>query len=200
MRFSILNRALINDPNRIESLKILFDRLHRDTDMNWEPLFWLQYSILMTKADDLKSAEAFIRTAYSRADRSPGFQTFQIDTYTLKLLLLIEQREKNASVVTRFEEITEKLERVRSIIGEPDRRYHAIQVLEGIEPFVAARILSLSTNEKKVLVYHINLLNDNLDKLPFDDQIATGSKDIQISIARAKQRILLSSAPAQGQK
>lgn len=195
MRFSILNRALINNPDRIEVLRGLFDRLRRDKDMNLEPLFWLQYSILMTEADDLKSAEGFIRTAYSRADKSPGFRTFQIDTYALKLFLLLEQREKDAPVVSRFEEISEKLERVRAIIGEPDRRYHAIQVLEGIEPFVAARIQNLSTGDKNVLVYHINLLNDILAKLPPDDQIATGSKDIQSSILRAKRRVLLSAHP-----
>ena len=195
MRFSILNRALVNNPNRIDALRVLFDRLRRDKDMNLEPLFWLQYSILMTEAEDLKSAEGFIRTAYSRAEKSPGFQTFQIDTYALKLFLLLEQREKDAPVVSRFEEINEKFERVRSIIGEPDRRYHAIQVLEGIEPFVAARIQHLSTGEKNVLVYHMNLLNDILANLPSDDQIATGSKDIQFSISRAKRRILLSTHP-----
>ena len=185
MRFSILNRALINDPDRIEALRSLFDRLRRDTDMNMEPLFWLQYSILMNEAGDLKSAEGFIRTAYSRAERSPGFQTFQIDTYALKLFLLLEQGDKNAPVVTRFDEISEKLERIRSIIGETDRRYHAIQVLEGIEPFVAARIQDLAIAEMNVLVYHINLLIDILDNLPHDDQIATGSKDIQYSLSSA---------------
>lgn len=140
MRFSNLKRALKHDPNYSSSLRDLFERLHRDIGVNEEPLFWLQFSILMTDADDLSAAEVFINTAYKRAEASPGFQTFQIDTYALKLLLLIEQRIGGDDSVGRFKDIIDKLGRVRSMIGEESRRFHAIEVLKEIEPFVAARI------------------------------------------------------------
>ena len=94
MRVSLLNRALSGDPDRLVAMKRLFERLRRDVDVNREPLFWLQYSILMTEDEDLVTAETFIRNAYSKALNSPGFHTFQIDTYALKLFLLIERKEE----------------------------------------------------------------------------------------------------------
>lgn len=190
MRFSTLDRALRNDPNRISSLLGLFDRLHRDIDVNQEPLFWLQYSILMTVADDLPAAEGFIRTAYARAAANPGFKTFQIDTYALRLLLMIEQRAKDGNKVSRFDQIIEKIERVRSMIGDESRRFHAIQVLEGIEPFVAARVSALSIAEKNSLVYHLNFLTDSLNRLSPSERAQTGSDQISASVVRANEIIL----------
>jgi len=194
MRFSVLKRALSNDPDHLSSLVSLFDRLRRDIDVNQEPLFWLQYSILMTAADDLPAAEGFIRTAYERAAASPGFQTFQLDTYALKLLLLVEQRAEGANKNERFEEIIKNMERVRSMIGDESRRFHAVQVFEGIEPFVAARVSAFSTTEMNALVYHLALLIENLDQLSPDDRAQTGSDQVRASVIRAKERILAHSA------
>lgn len=194
MRFSVLDRALRNDLNRLGPLISLFDRLHRDIDVNQEPLFWLQYSILMTAAGDLPAAESFIRTAYARASASPGFQTFQIDTYAIKLLLQTEQSDGDANKVTRFDQIIEKMERVRSMIGDESRRSHAVQVLEGIEPFVSARISAFSTAEMNTLIYHLNLLIENLDQLSPEDRAYTGSDQVRASVVRAKERILAHSA------
>ena len=196
IRFSFLYRALTNDPNRIEALKALFDRLRQNEEMNREPLFWLQYSILMTEADELEAAEAFIRTAYSRAAASPGFQTFQIDTFALKLFLLAEERDKEGNTIGRFEDIVERLDRVRSMIGEENKRYHAVQVLEGVDPFVAARVSQMSLGEKKALMYHIDLLADSLRKLTRDDEEEPGADRIRGALVRAKQRIVESAVTA----
>lgn len=190
MRFSTLDRALRNDPHRITSLLGLFDRLHRDIDVNQEPLFWLQYSILMTTADDLSAAEKFIETAYARASASQGFQTFQIDTYALGLFLEIERRADGQGNVSRFDQIIEKIERVRSMIGDESRRSHAVQVLEGIEPFVAARISAFSIHEKNILVYHLSLLIENLARLSPDERAQTGSNQIKASVTRAKGKLM----------
>lgn len=103
MRFSFLEAATRENSERLVLLDGLYDRMHRDMGVNEEPLFWLQYSILMTAVDDLVSAEAFIRTAYARAAQSPGFQTFQIDTYALRLLLLIEARATKSGLIERFD-------------------------------------------------------------------------------------------------
>ena len=190
MRFSNLERALINDSNRLESLAILFARLHRDIEVNREPLFWLQYSILMTASANLEAAESFIRTAYSRAEDKPHFRTFQIDTYALKLFLLIETQSNDAPTVIRFDEITEKLEKVRSMLWEESRRYHAIRVLDGIEPFVVERMVTLTASEKMALVEYLGFLIKDLDQLPGDVQLETGSEAIRNSVNRARERII----------
>ncbi len=190
MRFSILNRALVKEPRRIELLIGLYEKLRRDIDVNKEPLFWLQYSILMTAADDLYMAEDLIRTAYARAKDSPGFLTFQIDTFALRLMLLIEQREVSGETVQRFDQIVGKIDEIRQMIGEESRRDHAIQVLMEIEPFVRARLIALSTAERTSLVYHLALIQQELGSLSDIDRARTGADKVSESVGRARQAIV----------
>ncbi len=190
MRFKVLSDALRKFDNFSSALGDLFDRLRRDIDVNREPLFWLQYSIFMTDCGDLATAEDFIRTAYARAESSPGFQTFQIDTYALRLLLTIEQGSTSDTGVSRFTEIVDKLDRVRQMLADESRRFHAIQVLEGIEPFVRGRLRSFTRQELTGLTYHINLLVDQLEVLAPDARAITGSDGIKASLERAKASIL----------
>ena len=195
MRFSNLEKALANDLDRLDSLSHLFDKLHRDIEVNQEPLFWLQYSILMTASENLDAAERFVRTAYSRAADRPKFRTFQIDTYALRLFLQIESRLDKSSTVERFDEIIGNLEKVRSMIWEESRRYHAVRVLEGIEPFVIRRVSGLSGVERGGLTQYLDLLITDLDGLPESVQMETGSMGVRNSVSRARERLVLSQAP-----
>ena len=190
MRFSNLRRALGKDPDRLDKLAHLFDKLHRNIDVNMEPLFWLQYSILMTASEKLESAEGFIRTAYSRAEARPQFHTFQIDTYALRLFLMIEIKSKESSTVERFDEIVDKMEKVRSMIGSESQRYHAIRVLHGIEEFVRERMDALTQSEKNALVEYLGLVISDLDKLPLSVQSETESVEIRNSVNRARERLM----------
>jgi hypothetical protein len=190
MQIGNLKRALYKYPNYQFELIGLFDRLHRDIDVNEEPLFWLQYSILMVDVEDLPAAESFLETAYSRAAGSPGFLPYQIDTHALRLMLLIEQRNSGESVVTRLARIVEKTEIVLSMIGDESHRYYAVRVLEDIEPFVAARISVLSITEMNVLVFQFSRLIEQLERLTPDARAQSGSDEVKASIVRAKERIL----------
>lgn len=185
MRFSFLNRALRNDPESDNALMGLYERLRHDITVNNEPYFWLQYSILMDATDNLAAAEKFIDTAYDRATMISGFKTFQIDTYALGLLLRIEKSGADQNSVQRFDQIIEKIERVRSMIGNESHRFHAYKALEGIEPFISARIKVLSTPEKNSLVYHLNFLISALSDLSPEDQALTDTNKIMSSIERA---------------
>ncbi len=190
MRVSLLRRALRGDADRVAAMKALFERLRRDVDVNREPLFWLQYSILMTEDEELGTAERFIRTAYERASENPGFHTFQIDTYALKLFLLIEEKERDGDRVKRFDEIVNKVERVREIFGEESRRLHAIQVLKGIEPFVAARLAALSNGEKMALVQHLHLLVQDLDGLGLEGADREEWRQARVGVSASLTRIV----------
>jgi hypothetical protein len=85
MQIGTLRRVLRNESNAYERLLELFERLHRDVYVNQEPLFWLQYSILVLEKGDLRAAEGFMDTAYARASANPGFLTFQLDTHAVRL-------------------------------------------------------------------------------------------------------------------
>ena len=178
MRFSVLHKALRDNRNRISLLSDLFERWRQDSLMSKEPLFWLQYAILMTESNELDTAESFIDMAYSRAAELDGFQTYQIDTYALKLMLTIETRSVQSSGVLRFGRIMEKLDRVRSMIGDDNHRAHAVEVLSEIEPFVSARIASITRKERVTLVYQAALLKQKLRALSHEERVATGAGQV----------------------
>ena len=190
MRFSILSRALVNSPQRFEYLVGLFEKLRRDMDVNGEPLFWLQYAILMTAADKLEIAEDLIRTAYARAAENPGFLTFQIDTFALRLLLLIERADVDSNTVSRFGEIIEKMTQVKAMIGKESSRDQAVQVLGGIEPLIAEKGEVLSVSEKSTLIYHLALVQADLEGLVKADDTRMCVAKVLDSIMRARKLLL----------
>lgn len=150
----------------------LFEKLYRDIDVNAEPLFWLQYSILMMDVGDLTTAEQFIGTSYSRAKAVAGFRTFQIDTHALRLYLRIEQKEHSDRNVERIEKILEVLEKVVSMAGEESHRHFVLRVIRDIEPFINKRMRALSISERNALLVQIdrliNTLQMNTDQIDFD--------------------------------
>jgi hypothetical protein len=194
MRFSALERSLSNHSDLFSLLATLFEKLRRDTAVNKEPLFWLQYSILVSNGGDLRAAESFIETAYARADEIPGFQTFQIDTYALRLFLLVEQAAQGEPAVRRIDKIVDMLDQVRVMISDESRRVHAIEVLAGVEPFVEARLSALGQGERVTLTYHLNLLISSLERLSPDDRAQTASDGIRASLMRARDRLVAARA------
>ena len=185
MRFSPLYQAFRNDIRRLERLTDLFELWRRDDLINREPLFWLQYAILKTEANDLQLAESFIETAYSRAHEIPGFRTYQIDTYALRLLLILETRATDTGPVRRFDRIIDKLEQVRPMIGDANYRWHAVQVLAELEPFVALRAGSMSNGERIALVYQLRLLLQKMQLLPDEARAETGADKVTKKVERS---------------
>ncbi len=183
MRVAAL-KTILSGQNRLETIEKLFQRLQRDIDINAEPLFWLQYAILSSEMNEFAQAERFLETAYERASTSRSFETFQIDTYALRLLLTIEERS-NADEVVRFGAIMQKSELVLSMITDQNRRWHAIQVLEGFEPFVRARARVMSTTERNALVFQLNRLQSALEVLSPQIRAETGSDSTKRSLASA---------------
>lgn len=173
----------------LETIELLFQRLQRDIDVNKEPLFWLQYAILNSEMQNLSEAEHFLQTAYKRAASSPGFETFQIDTYALRLLLQIEERDESDNVV-RFDSILEKSELVLAMIRDLNRRGHAIQVLDGFEPFVRSKAKVMSKTERNALIFQISRLEKALEELPADARAETGSDAIRRSLSRARAHVV----------
>lgn len=185
MRFSPLYQAFRNDVGLIERLTDLFERWRRDDLINKEPLFWLQYAILKTEANDLELAESFIETAYGRAREIPGFRTYQIDTYALRLLLIAETRSADAGPVTRFDRIIDKLEQIRPMIGDTNYRWHAVQVLAEMEPFASIRAASMSNGERIALTYQLRLLLQQMRLLSDEARDETGAAKIEKKVERS---------------
>ena len=71
------------------------------------------------------------------------------------------------------------------MIWEESLRFHAIQVLDEIKPFVVSRLCALSYEEKRTLNQHLQLLEKNLTDLPEIVQGETGSEMIRRNILHA---------------
>jgi hypothetical protein len=89
MQIGFLSRTLTHLPNYDREMNDLFERLRHNSEIYAEPLFWLQYAILLTD-NDKPTAENFIATAYERAKQREGYLTYQIDTFALRSALLVE--------------------------------------------------------------------------------------------------------------
>ena len=190
LQYSNLLELFDREVNANEVIRHVYERLRYDERINDEPLFWLQYAIAMAEADELQIAEQFIRTSYERAARRTGFRTFQIDTQALRILLLIETKEKTRGPVVRLQQILEKLELINSMLGEESHRTYAIRVLEFVGPFVEKRRHDLSLPEGTALTFWLTKVSETLGSLPLEYRARAGTDSSKVKLDLARQLLL----------
>lgn len=189
MQVSNLKR-LVKGASQGALLAGLFDRLHRDVGVNGEPLFWLQYSILMMDLGELAAAERFLGTAYSRADSLPGFKTFQIDTHALRILLILETIDTDSENVTRFEQILNQLNKAASMLGEISHRSFVLRALKELEAFVKARARALATAECNGLLVQLERIIVLLKSVTPEEDAYAESQEALAKVDSARNTIL----------
>jgi hypothetical protein len=183
MQVSFLRNILLSWSNADRTIEEIFEKIRHDSIVNMEPLFWLQYSILMVDRD-IDISEDFVRTSYVRAGAMPGFQTYQIDTFALHLFLRAEILSTGNSVV-RFDDISERVEAVAQMLSDSSHRYYAINALSEFESFVRSRSPVFTDHQKLRLVYHLRKTARALADLPTSYKAESGSEATRISIERA---------------
>lgn len=184
-----LANFLKNHPNRDTMIEDLYERARSHKHISAEPLFWLQYSIFMQERREWSVAEKLMETAYRRGNERPGFQTYQLDTNSLSLLVDLEISDTTSDSVRRFERLVELLEKVRSMLAEGNHRGHALRALNKLERLVRGIKHKLSNSEAATLTYHLHLLEQALDSFEIAVKIETGSDQAKESMVRA--RVLL---------
>jgi hypothetical protein len=189
MQVSFLSHTLGRLPNYHDDMHALFERLRQNNNINQEPLFWLQYAILMMDTNK-DTSENFIATAYERAKAREGFLTYQIDTFALRLALAAEA-ESRANQVTRYDYIVEKLGLVITMLGEESHRYYAVSVLDEFDQFMVSRGQCLSKSQKNRFVYELGRAIKVLEDLPLDYRVQSGSDQTKNRLTIAKNRLLV---------
>lgn len=189
MKVSNLKR-LVRGPSQGVLLTGLFDRLHRDINVNGEPLFWLQYSILMMDMGELEAAERFLNTAYSRANSLTGFKTYQLDTHALRILLILEVSSAESKAVVRFEQILTQLDSVASMLGEISHRPYALRALKELEAFANVRGEVLAITECNALLLHLGRLTAILQAVKADEHAYSESQETLATLEKVKRTIL----------
>lgn len=181
MKLSTLQRFLKFQPGADDALGKHYIRLSRDKDVNAEPLFWLQYAILMKKSGDIANARMFLNTGYDRASEIQGFKTFQLDTQALSIYLL-EEIEREDESVEGLDDILISIKTVANMIADQSHRQHAIEVMAEVPAFIEARHKALKSPEKVALVFEINRTIQALATLPTEEQAYTGSEIVRAQL------------------
>lgn len=185
MAYSSLRRTLRDkgDPNLI--IVKIYERLRYDERVNGEPLFWLQYAIAMVEIPRLDTADEYIATAYRKAGEIAGFLTYQIDTQAFRIALLRATEQKPGQDIFNIDAILDGLERVDTMLSDDSHRAYAVRVLDGVQPFVAARRADLAAGERTALQFWLLKVAKSLASLPSGFKSATGSEAIRVRIEAA---------------
>ncbi|WP_287305612.1 hypothetical protein [Mesorhizobium sp.] len=191
MRFSQLMRLLNSTTEASNKIRELYGRLQRDVDLREEPLFWLQYTISMINADSTELAEKFLDTAYEKARSAGDFATYQLDTQSLRLLLLIETKAPLGQPVERIERIFSATEIVKNMISDQTHRSYAIKVVDGWLPFITRRGGDLTIQQRNRVLRQLDDLIGALSRLSEQIRAETGADLIRGQLERAKAAVLL---------
>lgn len=185
MAYGSLRRTLRGkgDPDAI--IIGIYERLRYDERVNGEPLFWLQYAIAMAEIPRLDTAEEYIGTAYRKAEDLEGFQTYQIDTQAFRIALMRAIAEKPGREISNVEGILAGLERVDAMLADGSHRTYAVRVLDGVQPFVAARRSDLAPAERTALQFWLLKVAKSLAALPDDFKVTTGSEATRTRVEAA---------------
>jgi hypothetical protein len=191
MRYSALSDLSREIPDGAHKIISLYGRLQRDVGIQEEPLFWLQYGIAMTDAGSEEIAEGFLQAAYRKAKAAGDFATFQLDTFALRLYLLLEARAERGVPVKRIQLILDATKIVGAMIGDRAHRAYAVKVLEGWLPFIVSRIGDLSGSQKTQCLAAVDDLLLRISRLTEGARAETGSDLVRSDLEAAKKTLLL---------
>lgn len=185
MAYSSLRHTLRGKGNPNQIIVPIYERLRFDERVNGEPLFWLQYAIAMAEVPRLDTADEYIATAYRKAEALEGFRTFQIDTQAFRIALMRAVGEKPGQQISNIEAILTGLERVEKMLADSSQRAYAVRVLDGVQPFVAARRRDLAQGERTALQFSLLKVAKSLASLPDDFKVTTGSEKMRVRVEAA---------------
>ena len=183
LRFSFLDSIIEQNHNKKKTIEKLYEFCRRDSLIEKEPLFWLQYSIFWQSAPRWDLAESLMLEAYARSAERAGFKTFQLDTYWLGLLCDLEMFYSEAGQpVARFDKIINIMEVRRNMIDSGNHRYHVLRSFLKIEPMILKRKNDLTESQCINLNYILKLIVTQLDKLLDIDKAMWGTEPCKISL------------------
>lgn len=183
LRFSFLDSITGQKQCSNKTIEKLYELCRRDSLIEKEPLFWLQYSIFWQSVPRWDLAESHMIEAYARSAARTGFKTFQLDTYWLGLLCDLEiSYSEVGQPVTRFDKITSMMEVCRNMIDSGNHRYHVLKSFLKLEPMVSKRKNDLTESQCINLAYILNLIVTQLDNLSDIDKATWGTEPCKISL------------------
>ncbi|WDZ78573.1 hypothetical protein PWG15_08840 [Ensifer adhaerens] len=190
LQVSRLRKLLNNVPDHDQRILRMYEEARLVPELNAEPLFWLQFAILLDSPEgdleQLTQALEHIRSAYDRAESNAGYQTYQLDTYHMRLLLHIEMhRDTPMEDIGLWQEIVQLLEKFGAMLRDADHRDFVIRVLAEIEPFVGKRSDCMGAKNILILKEQLRSIVQALNDLPAPAKEESGVEPVRFSLLRS---------------
>lgn len=93
--------SILPEHNKANSYIQFYEKLKREVpNVIGNPHYWLQYSMSVMSENNLSDAERILKTAYSKAENTPGYDTTYIDNQyaRLKLKQAVAEDDQNSSI------------------------------------------------------------------------------------------------------
>ena len=194
MQISALRRLLGSGHDQEKHLRNAFEHWRHVDVINCEPLFWLQFSILVMGENplyaDLLLARDYLDTAYQRAEMLDSFKTYQLDTHALRLMFRIESHPDHPKEpFSRAEEMAQLLERFREMLSDGSHRSFVLKVLPMAEEFVNARLGDIASADRKRLAQLLEECVTRLGSLPENVRLYENCSEAEFSLKRALHKL-----------
>jgi len=190
LRFGFLESILGRSGEGRKLIGRLYESCRRDTLIQREPLFWLQYSIYWQDVPRWDLAESHMIEAYARGAARPEFKTYQLDTNYFGLLCDLETADGAGKPVTRFDKLIELMETCRVMIDDGNHRDHVTKAFQKVEQMVQVKIADFTKAQASVFTFNLNLVVSKLDGFTPFEKALSGSETCKQSLKRSVSQLV----------
>lgn len=147
IRYGTLERILPEKGKRA-ALQNLYEGLKNIPSLRDNPQFWLQYAMSRLALGELDVARRYFSNSYSLAEKTNGYDTYQIDNHYCRLLLL--EAEQTTISDEAFKSANQALTILKKQVLRENRHYpyRSVWNLEGV---VKRHSAAWTTDQKKAI-------------------------------------------------
>lgn len=189
LRFRFVESIIGSGTVKRKLIGKLYEACRRDTLIEKEPLFWLQYSIFWQNEPRWDLAESHMIEAYARGEMRPEFKTYQLDTNYLGLLCDLELSVAAGQPVSRFEKLVELIDTCRAMIDDGNHRSHVTRAFSKVQPMVEKRKSDFTKGQAARLTFGLNLVVQRLDGLAPNDKAVWGTDTCKMSLEECVRKL-----------
>lgn len=160
----------IDTSKNADAVSWFYEEIRRGTELEEDPLYWLQYSMSKFFAHESGIARKYLDNAYGIAKRTPGFLTFQIDNQYARQLLDSCSATGDAEVA--YEAFVEAHRIVADQALNASYRHYPFKVAQSYRDILTFHRHALSDSQRQFILNAMKTLisRARLAKVPTDRQ------------------------------
>lgn len=163
MSFSALQKLLPKEGFRNATIEF-YEQIQTFRFTQRNPHYWLQYAIArLSLEDDLDAVETYFKSAYSFANSSGGYDTFQIDNHYARFLLA--KAIRSTTVSEAFKSFDESQQILKKQMNR-ELKHYPYRVAKNVLDFYRVHKMSFSALQLKEVMAFCNDVLAKIEKLP----------------------------------